>query len=327
VISRLGLFVLALVGVSIGAEGIARVVEASTDTEVVIWYDEATQLKVAQMAERSGADVVVVGTSMAWQGLVPDALAGESRGSTVIGGRGVYNAALAGGVPTVIEPWLTDEVVTSLKPSVVLWGLSSLDFSEVYGQAGLDAYSGAVATRGGALAEADRGLRQVSAVFRQRALLRNPSLLFGSDRTVAAARFAEARQTLGPGGERLDFTPAVTDDRALEVRTRISPYQPDREDIAAVVRTVENLRDRGIEVIFVELPVPPRFVDLYDRGPREHEQIAVLLQLMADELEVTLLTAGDEYGDADFVDFTHLDEDAARRFSVDIGTQLAALRR
>lgn len=316
-----GLAVLSTLGF---AEGAARVVEHRTETPQVMWYDEATQLKVEQMHRLGSASTVVAGTSMAWQGLVPDVLATvpEAAGSS-----GVYNAGLAGGVPVVMEPWLTGQVVDVLRPQLVVWGLSSLDFSDVYGDAGLAIYQQAPATRPGILADADRRLSDISALVRQRPALRNPSLLVGEERVEAIDRWERAKEILGPDGERLDFADAVNEDRALEVRTRISPYEPDREDVAAVVRTVEALRSGGVEVVLVELPVPPRFRALYDAGSQEHTRVTDLLRVLARELDVPLVSVTGTYDDADFVDFTHLDREGAARFSNEVAGALAALDR
>ncbi len=308
-------FALALVTVLVGAEAAALAIERRADHVPLLWYDEATQLKVGQMAERGQTSTVVVGTSMAWQGLLPQVLAGDDG----------YNAGLAGGVPTVTERWLADEVVLSLRPRQVVWGLSALDFSDVYGDAGLEIYQQAPATRTGVLAGADRELRRFSAIFRQRAALRNPSLLLGSAEEDAAKRLTDAEQFLGPSGERRDFRTILSAERALEVQARITPFVADRDDVAAVVRAVEALQADGIEVVFVELPVPPRFLELYERGPAQHDQTSSLLVAMADELGVPLISSDGTYGDDDFVDYTHLTEDAALRFSTEVAAALAAL--
>lgn len=308
-------FALALVTVLIGAEAAARTVERRADHPPLLWYDEATQLKVGQMVERGQTSTVVVGTSMAWQGLLPEVLAGDD----------AYNAGLAGGVPTVTEQWLADEVVSSLRPRQVVWGLSALDFSDQYGDVGLEIYQQAPATRTGLLAEADRELRGISAIFRQRSALRNPSLLLGPAEEDAAKRLQDAEQILGPSGERRDFRTVLTAERALEVQARITPFVADRDDVAAVVRAVEALQAEGIEVVFVELPVPPRFLELYERGPAQHEQTTSLLLAMADELGVPLVTTTGIYVDDDFVDYTHLNEDAAVRFSTEVAAAIAAL--
>lgn len=95
--------------------------------------------------------------------------------------------------------------------------------------------------------------------------------------------------------------------------------------MAAVVRAVEALQAEGIEVVFVELPVPPRFLELYERGPAQHQESSDLLSALAEDLEVPLITTAGAYQDEDFVDYTHLTEEAAIRFSVEVADALSAL--
>ncbi len=309
---RLVLAALAVIGCG---EVVARVVEQQVQTPQLLWYDEATQLKVAQMENRGPTTLVVAGTSMAWQGLVPSILLdGEA-----------YNAGLAGGVPQVMEPWLLGPVRTELQPTVVVWGLSSLDFSDVYGDTGRQIYREAPATRPGMLAATDRLLRRWSALIRQRPVLRNPSLLIGDGQVRTAERFHAAQRILGTDGERQDFAPAVTDERASEVRARISPYRVDRDDVAAIVRTIEALRVDGTVVVLVEMPVPPRFLALYDDGAVQHRVVGDLLEAIGSELDVPVLSTSSVFTDDDFVDYTHLTASAAAEFSIEVSSQLQEL--
>lgn len=312
----LRILLLAALTVLAAGEVAARAVEGQVETPQLLWYDEPTQLKVAQMEKRENVGLVVAGTSMAWQGLVPSVL--DDDGS-------VYNAALAGGVPQVMEPWLTGPVLDALQPDVVVWGLSSLDFSDVYGEAGFDVYRDAPASRSGILASADRSARRWSALMRQRPVLREPSLLLGDGQVRTAERFNEASRTLGPDGERLDFDPAVSDDRALEVRSRISPFRADRDDLAAMARTIAELRARGTTVVLVEMPVPPRFLSLYDGGAIEHRLVRTLIDAIGDELDVPVLRTRDVFVDDDFVDYTHLNASAAADFSTSVAAGLREL--
>jgi hypothetical protein len=311
----IGRFLAVVLAVVACAELAARAIEARVETPQLLWYDESTQLKVEQMQLRGSTPMVVAGNSMAWQGLVPSVL---DEGQA-------YNGGLAGGVPTIMEQWITGPVVGALQPSVVVWGLSSLDFSDVYGDAGLGVYQRAPASRRGLLAATDREMRKWSALIRQRPVLRNPSLLFGDEQELGAERFNNATRTLGADGERLDFEPAVTEDRAVEVRARISPFFVDRDDVAAIVRTIDSLRADGIDVVLVELPVPPRFLSLYDNGSVEHRSVGRLIRAIGAELDVAVIESGTSYTDADFVDFTHLNSSAATRFSTDVANELRRL--
>ncbi|MBU1494162.1 MAG: hypothetical protein KJ956_09360, partial [Actinobacteria bacterium] len=204
-------FVVGLVVVAGLAEGSARIAEAA-GPPVLRWYDASTQLKVAQMDGIDRADVVFAGTSMAWQGLVPEVFT-----ATDPEARSAYNAALAGGVPVVMEPWLLEEVIPRLQPEMVIWGLSSMDLSTSYGDDNLARYRDALETRTGTLARVEQTTARFSALVRYRTILRRPSALFGTEADTIETDFRDAAAILGPDGERLDFTIDLAPDRATQV--------------------------------------------------------------------------------------------------------------
>ena len=245
-------FAIGLVGALAVAEATARIAEAA-GPPVLRWYDASTQLKVEQMNGLGDADVVFAGTSMAWQGLVPSRFTAEDPEA-----RTAWNAGLAGGVPVVMEPWLLDEVVPRLEPDLVVWGLSSMDFSTSYGEDNLERYLDALESRTGSLAAVEQAFADFSALVRYRTLLRRPSAMFGSEREDIEQDFADAAAILGSSGERRDFEVDYGERRAAQVESRFRGFRIDPADLEAVHRTVAALREQGIAVVFVEMPTPDR---------------------------------------------------------------------
>ncbi len=297
-------------------EGTARLAVAAFDPVATRWYDDAAELKVGQMESLSAADTVVIGTSMAWQGLVPSVLAEA-------GGTGVtYNAGLAGGVPQVMEPWLLDQVIPRLQPTTVIWGLASLDFSATYGEDNAATYDDALETKTGWLADVDRAVSKVSVLIRDRRQLRDPSALFGDRRDEAIEARAEAQAVLGADGERLDFIENTDDDRRLAVRQRLANYALDGTDIDAILRVADHLAAHDITLVLVALPMPPRMVEQHPRGADDAATTARAIDALAADLGVAVLRPTGDYIDSDFVDYTHLGAAAAERFSAEIAAQL-----
>lgn len=298
----------------------SRVAVDAVGVPPLLWHEYGAQLKIDQL-DRTVApddvDVVVVGTSMAQQGLVPDTLAG---GAT-------YNASLNGGIPQVMEPWLLDHVLPRTAPTTVVWGLSSLDFSAHYGDATVNAYQSARSTKSGVLSDLDLTLAARSSFFANRSTLRDPSALAGSERTVNRDRYQQASAHLGSDGQRTNYTIALSEERAEEIRSRLSPDALDLDDLAAVIRVIDELRRRGINVVLVEMPVPPRFVALNDRGLENQKIFQQTLEGLSSEAEVPLIRVGESFADEDFVDYTHLSAEGASRFSSLVDAQLGALRR
>jgi hypothetical protein len=310
-------FVVAALVVLLAAELGGRALVAASGSSALRWHDYSAELKVEQMTRAQSADVVVVGTSMAQQALVPRFLSAE--------GASTYNAGLNGGVPVVTEQWLRDHVEPRLEPATVLWALGPLDISAVYGDATLNAYETALETKDGSPAEAERLAASVSSLVRNRTVLRDPSELLGIKATARNNGRAEARSATGEGGERIEFQPAVSPARAAEVRGRVTPFALDRDDLAALARSASRLKDKQVEVILVELPVPDRFNDLYPAGPQQAELVRAALEVLAAELDVPLIRVSGSYANDDFVDYTHLNQPAAERFTLETAAALADL--
>lgn len=306
-------FVVGALAIIVVAEFGARATIALADAPVLRWHDYSSQLKVEQMNATEQAEIVVVGTSMAQQDLVPSVL-------REVLGESVYNAGLNGGIPVVTEPWLLDQVLPRLEPETVLWGLSPLDMSAAYGDATKNAYDQALETKSGWLAEVDRFGSHYLTLISSRAALRDPAKLLGADNAAAAE---EARAALGNEGERIDFSVQLGVNRQTEISGRIKPFVIDREDLAAIARTVRELQAQNIGIYFIELPVPQRFVSLYGNGPTDQELNRSAIATLGAELGVTVIRPNAEFGDDEFVDFTHLNKEAAERFSRDIASQVA----
>lgn len=281
------------------AEVAARIVVGTTSPEIR-WYDAATQLRVEMMDERGATDVVFAGTSSAWQAFVPEAFTSAT-------GRRSFNAGLAGAVPVVTGPWLTDEVAPRLDPGLVVWGLTALDLATGYGDDQLAAYDTAVATDDRLLMRVDRAVASVSELVRSRRLLRSVGTVRGDEADERAERWEEAVAVTGPDGERLDFGPPDPDDTAIQ-RARLADFAIDPDDLRAIRRANATLQDRGVRVVFVELPVPTRFRDLL--APDDTADVSAAVRGLGAQLGVDVIDLRDTFADASFVDDTHLDRTA-----------------
>ena len=299
-------------------EVLARVLVSAAEADEVVWYDASTQLRVEMLDRLSGVDMVFAGTSSAWQGLVPQVFVDEGAADSA------FNVGLAGGVPPVTAPWLIDEVVPRVDPDMVVWGLTSLDFSPSYGDTNQESYEDAFATRKGWLAELDRQTSEVSELVRSRRLLRSPSKLWGREQDEIQDDLAEAAAVLGSDGERLDFAQDTGEERAAIMAARVLDYQLDTTDVDRVRDAVQTLLDQGREVVLVEVPLPDRFVVLHPNGAADIATASTAIDAIAAEFGLTVLRTTETFTDEDFVDFSHLTAEAATRFSADIADQLAA---
>jgi len=296
------------------AEVAARIAEAA-GPPALRWYDASTQLKVEQMDALGGAEVVFAGTSMVWQGFDPVTYVENS-------GRSAFNAGLAGGVPVVMEPWLLDEVIPRTHPDTVVWGLSSLDFSASYGADNLDRYLDALETRPGNLAAVERSTAELSALVRYRTVLREPSSLLGNEKRRIDDDFAAAERILGDNGVRRDFAEDTSERRRETLEARVRDFTLDGDDIAAIYRTVRAMQAMGIEVVFAEMPVPDRFVLVHPSGDDDLAQVHEATVALADRLGVEVIDLRAGFTDADFVDFTHLNETGSQALTAALAARM-----
>lgn len=294
----------------------ARVIE-STDPPQVTWYDAATQQRVPMMDDRT-ADVAFVGTSMAWQGFVPGPFSEAD-------GRSAFNAGLAGAVPVVMEPWILNEAEPRLQPDLVVWGLSSFDLAPNYGDTQLEAYRSAPETRTGALAWMDRNARRFSALIRMRTIMRQPSKLIGVGADETQDDIDEAVRITGVDGERLDFDEDKGDRRGQIVKARLKDFDPDPADLDAVRRTATELRERGVRLVLVQMPVPEIFVERHPNGRADYDKTGVAIRELGAELNADVVDFDGLFADDSFVDYTHLDEPSTQQFTEWFVAALAAL--
>jgi hypothetical protein len=284
----------------------ARVLMESS-TPALRWYDDTAALKIDALDERAESDVVFAGTSMAWQAFVPQIHADAT-------GDVGYNAGLAGGTPEVMDRWLTEEVASRSKPRTVVWGVSSFDLAPNYGEENAEAYDSAAETSQGVLNEIDRALSGVSTLIKERSVLRDPNEIWGEGREKRDADLATAEKYLGVDGERLDFREDTGRELRRVTQARLAGFSPDPQDVATIEETVAELQGDGVEVVFVELPVPPRFVELHPEGESDHAEVGATFSQIAERTGSRFLRLSEGYDDDDFVDFTHLDQPGIERF-------------
>ncbi|CAN5273322.1 hypothetical protein BH23ACT9_BH23ACT9_09580 [soil metagenome] len=282
------------------------------------FHDHVAAARAQVMAKVGHADVVFVGSSMTWQGMVPEVFTAADPA-----GRSAFNAGLDGAVPVVAGPWLRDHVAPVLRPQTVVWGLSSLDLAPAYGHQQQAAYTASAEGRPGPLGAVERWAADASALIMRRSQLRRPGQ--PADPAEGSSVTAEeAAARTGADGARIGLTGSRTDEGAAVQRARLAGFAPDDADIHAIAATVLALADRGIEVVLAELPVPPAFVALHPEGTADVALAQTAMATMAEVLGTRFLPVSPGWADADFLDWTHLTTAGAQRFTVELAGALGA---
>jgi hypothetical protein len=84
-------------------------------------------------------------------------------------------------------------------------------------------------------------------------------------------------------------------------------------------------RQRGVEVILLEMPMPGRHRQSFYSMPSWTE-LRTYVQALANQEHAVYLSAGDWMPDEDFEDATHLNQEGSRQFSAKLAMTLAGLR-
>ena len=283
--------------------------------EPVTWYHEIAQAKTEHLAELEGPlDYVFAGTSQTYHGIDPEVV-DERLGTTS------YNAGIPAAVPDVQRRWLLGTVLPAVEVDTVVWALSSVDLNAARPQRMAPVYDSAFATRGGVLAAADRWLADRSELFRYRRTLADPQQWFSDDDPLD-----RARRVLLSSGKRKPAGEDTSDAERHRIRRDvIGDYEPGGHMAATIRETVADLRRQGTDVVFAWLPEAPRYIELLP-DERLHDEAEEGMRRLAADLGVPLLDLSEGYGDHDFVDFTHLDGDAAHRLSIALAGRLAGVR-
>lgn len=324
------LFAGAAVAVLLGAEGVARVLEPALP-ETERWPDAATTVKVAQMDELGCADLVLVGNSMARDAFDPAAI-GEATGVDA------YNAALDAASPAQLERWLPHEVVPRLRPTTVVWALTSPDLNDEApaGRAAFDAYDTSIGGRVDLLGRAQDELVARSALVAHRDALGDPATLWtavgdrlGGD-DAPRADVAGIPGLIGPRGQglsRRDLSYRPGD----PVATRIVSDQLLADfDLGGVQQRhaadlIRSLTDRGVEVVLVQLPVTDEFIALHPDGGDDWGEYRAAMRTLAAGTGARLVDLSDGFEPDEFADTHHLNADGAARVSARLAEELGRL--
>jgi hypothetical protein len=285
------------------------------------WSDGTAQAKVDEMnslKRHGGADVVFAGTSQMMLGVDPVQFQQNDPQH-----RSDFNAALGAGTPQLMERWLLDQVVPRLHPKVVVWGLSTLDFSQEKRNPALVAYNQARATRPGWLGALDRFGERHSRLLYYRPVLRVP----GDDRLAVEAALGAsnaATPLLGPAGQWLRYNApsqlAVEAQRGTATSSNFGAVP-----IAAIERTVRRLVSEGVQVVLVDVPIPDASLSTAGANANHLAALARVRDLGV-QLHIPVLDLSSGFhGRGLFIDLLHLSMVGRARLTTRLAASLPGL--
>ena len=303
--------------------------------EALLWSDNSTQVKVAQMerlARREGCvDIAFVGNSMTRDAVDPRTYTASDPQH-----RSAYNAALDAATPALLERWTLEQVEPRLDPATVVLGLSSFDLNDNarIAASALDSYTTATLSRDDLFGRLQAPFVEHSALFEYRNELRDPSQLWAG---IQAAADGERQERLsadgiegiiGPDGEGLSrrelrYTGAVSIQR-FDRTELLNDFRMGGAQLTAAEDLIEGLQDRGVEVVLLLRPVTEDYIAQHPAQGADFQRYLVTARRLAESTGATLVEAqGWAAGDEQFADTHHLHGDGSLAFSADLPGLLA----
>jgi hypothetical protein len=268
------------------------------------------------------SDIAFVGTSQVRRSVEDDQVERE------LGVKYAHNVALPGAQTPVVKRWMLEEVVPRIHPKRVVWGTQSIDFNANRARKSIVFYNRARETKQGFYGAADR-LLQNSAISDHRVELRDPVRL-SQDLTGTPARFDKPR----PLGDRASWATGygkiseaqlrrIRANHRREVRDQqLLDFEIGEEEMRAYEDTLTGLRDQGIEVAVVIMPVPSHYFDLHPGGKADWERWRVAVTAAAERIGVPIFDMSQSIPDEGFRDSEHMLTKPARDFTKQLDTKL-----
>ncbi|MGI9605726.1 MAG: hypothetical protein ACR2P0_06260 [Acidimicrobiales bacterium] len=285
-------------------------------------YEQQRQVERIVAARGECTDVVLAGTSL--MGAAGDpALLRETTSRTA------RNVALGGGGPLIMPSWFDEVVMPNLCPRTVVIGLGPRDandsFSEQEGT--VDRYLNSRGRRHlvgeeGPMQRLDRWLSRNVGFFKLRSAYRRPSTALA----YALAGRGNWRQNSGEDGSLTAFDDVryrPDPDREREIAEgSMRDFASGGRNLDAVELLIEELHDRGVRVVLIDMPRVPGAVERII-GEAKLERYEAHMAELATRQDVTLLQADDVIVDsALFADEYHVNRQGADLFTQWLAEQL-----
>lgn len=294
--------------------------------EALVWPSVESQVKVGQidaLAADGGAPVVFVGSSVVNAGLDP-AVAGPALGTTV------YNAGLSAALPALAEPWITNVVLPRLRPRLVVYGVTSADFADDgtggFFQNALEDSPAGAALLGteGVQDRLERWVGEVSALWRIRSSLRDPTVLWGAV-SGDPVRLEPEFGPVAPDGA----VAYRTDAPAFDFEDPVIGLPVERWELGTssddLIRdTIRAVQAVGATVVLVDMPVTDEYIELHPGGAADYDRYLAALRGLAAETGATLLEYDTLRDHALFADLVHLGRPGAATLTERLAADLVS---
>ncbi len=290
----------------------------------VLWGNPETAAKVMQVEKRRDAarpvDVLILGASHATISISPQAISAAMGSPTC----NIYNGALRGRTFTALEFMLEKVYLPALHPRMLLLGVNPVILNE-YNKQFEDNYASLVSAPMPRIL-ASTGL---SAAW-QRFLVENCFLYRYRHRANLRTGQIDPKAKLDDYG----YIPSSTvfDDRQRKLLAAANhPYQEimrryrfSGPSVEALERILQRANERSIDVVVLNMPFLPEFLQISPTGPQDYQQYLAGLKHLQAKYGFQLLDyqAVMPFEDADFSDVDHLNTTGSRKLAARLAGDL-----
>lgn len=300
------------------------------------WHAGEAQAKADQidvLAASGGVPIVAVGTSAMHFALDPLQLRQELSGEPI-----VYNAALPGGIPRIMDIWTEHVVLPNLRPKVLVLGVNSTDVNDGGTQGffyKVFADSKAVRKltgRSSVIEKIDYRISSWSALWRFRTTMRRPVTFVNSVRGHRPLNPGDAIEELGLDISRRRRTLEASPEQVqgfIDRRRKswLRNYTIGGAESAALRRIVERARDAGIKVVIVEMPIGDYYLKAHPNGEQDYAKFRQEIAALVRDTGSSFLDASRSVTPTPdyFSDFVHLNGKGAKVFTSYLAGELRRL--
>jgi hypothetical protein len=305
--------IIVFVGIVLIAEIALRLM--SSKIRLRDWGSWEMQNKINAMdrlATTGGASVVCVGASHVQVGIDP-ALMTELLGSE----RPAFNAAINGCGSRMVELWVRDVILPKLKPDLLIYGIGSeLTDNSVYAATVLRRFRRSpgwlrMRNEGSAARRLVYSLESVSYLARYRWLLPRKR----REKKKRGALVSDLGYLQWVDSFR-EFEYGISDLKANIWRDVLQDFSVGGPEMQALGRLVDLLRDAGVGVLLVQMPVRmPDWLAFHPNGRQDFDDFEQVTRAFVAEHDVPFMDMMPQFSPEEFADPVHLNRSGQEKLT------------
>lgn len=268
--------------------------------------------QMEELGKSGGVEIVLAGHSMMHH-------AGDASALSEQLGARTYNAALSALNPDVQASWLLDEVIPRLEPSLILLGVSSIDFNENVRNPNIDRVaSECCPSLRPWTAKLEQWFSNVSQLVHYRSSVNSPVAAARALRWIREGDLPQENPVDSFGFPIKADEPAFSVTRIHEDHVRstiLNHFHVSDNSIDAIRDLVEKIENQNIDVVLAEMPVTDEYIGLHPEEQVDYSVFQAALRSAGRDLGVPVWISSSEFAEHRyFFDSHHMNARGSRAF-------------